>query len=286
MSAGATSEGVPEAGVLDGLLRDIARLNELTATWDEHHLRVLKARDTAVEALHREALMRLLRRIKSIDAARDALRDAAADEVVYTVLRHLELLKPSLQERLETALESVRPLMKSHQGDVKLVAVNPPEVTLRLLGACQGCPASELTLKMGVEKAIKQQCPEITHIRNAGAVVEHHHADIVSPFAETRPWLRAVPLDELSEGQVKFIALEQRSVLLYRAGGRVKCYDNSCAHLGAPLDDGVISAGRIVCPLHRFDYLLDSGECLTVPGVQLQAYPCRTTNNWVEVQLS
>jgi Fe-S cluster biogenesis protein NfuA len=59
----------------------------------------------------------------------------------------------------------VRPGLKSHNGDVELVAIKPPDtVEVRLIGTCSICPASTLTLSHGVEQAIKTLCPEIVTV--------------------------------------------------------------------------------------------------------------------------
>ena len=62
---------------------------------------------------------------------------AVADEVVYAVLRRHDIVKPSLNERVEAALEGVRPMLASHGGDVELVKVKPPSVEVRFIGACE-----------------------------------------------------------------------------------------------------------------------------------------------------
>jgi Fe-S cluster biogenesis protein NfuA/nitrite reductase/ring-hydroxylating ferredoxin subunit len=284
MSAAVKNSDATAPGTLGELLRDIERLDGLTADWDEQQQRILQARDHAIAALHREALLRLLRRLRMVDSAREALREAATDEVIYTVLRQLGLLKPSLEERVRAALDSVRPMLQRHQGDVTLLAVEPPEVSVRLLGSCQGCPSSELTLSLGIEKAIKENCPEITRIRNVRGSIDPERAAITSPFAVTRPWLKVMRSETLHDGEVHFVQLPEHRLLLYRSGDRLKCYADACAHLGASLQEGRVHQGRITCPRHGFEYELDSGECLTVPEVQLQAHACRSAHGWIEVQ--
>ncbi len=71
----------------------------------------------------------------------------------------------TLHERVEAALEKVRPSLQADGGDVVLVDVsNDGIVTVRLTGACGGCPMSQMTLKMGIEKIIKQNVPEIKSV--------------------------------------------------------------------------------------------------------------------------
>jgi Fe-S cluster biogenesis protein NfuA len=66
-----------------------------------------------------------------------------------------------MREKVEAALEKVRPALQADGGDVELVDVNDGIVSVRLTGACGSCPMSTMTLKMGVERAIRQAVPEI-----------------------------------------------------------------------------------------------------------------------------
>ncbi len=74
-------------------------------------------------------------------------------------------MSATLKERVEAALEKVRPSLQADGGDVELVDVSDDGiVTVRLTGACGGCPMSQMTLKMGIEKIIKQNVPEIKSV--------------------------------------------------------------------------------------------------------------------------
>jgi Fe-S cluster biogenesis protein NfuA len=188
----ATQECLDKADLtLDKLLRDIDLLEGLVASWDEQQRNGVRALLLAVDALHKEAFVRLIRTLKRRPDMVEALQEAASDDVVYAVLRHFQILKPSLHERVEMALASVRPFLTGHGGDVELVSVEPPStVTIRLRGACSSCPASELTLSEGVEKAIKEHCPEIVEIKRAKSLKSEARSDgtqvhFVSPFAST-----------------------------------------------------------------------------------------------------
>lgn len=69
----------------------------------------------------------------------------------------------NVQERIERALDLIRPALRMDGGNVEFVAYDDQAkvVQLRLLGACGGCPMSTLTLKMGIERAIRQGVPEV-----------------------------------------------------------------------------------------------------------------------------
>ncbi len=66
-----------------------------------------------------------------------------------------------MKEAVEKALEKIRPALQADGGNIELVDVVDGVVKVRLTGACGSCPMSQMTLKMGVEKALKQQVPEV-----------------------------------------------------------------------------------------------------------------------------
>jgi Fe-S cluster biogenesis protein NfuA len=71
-----------------------------------------------------------------------------------------------LREKVEAALNKVRPSLRADGGDVELVEVKGKLATVKLTGACGGCPMSQMTLKMGVEKLVKQEVPEIERVKS------------------------------------------------------------------------------------------------------------------------
>jgi Fe-S cluster biogenesis protein NfuA len=74
----------------------------------------------------------------------------------------------TLQERVQKVLDLIRPQIQGDGGDVELVGINEDNVvTVRLTGACVGCPMSQLTLKAGIERILKQQIPEVTAVEAA-----------------------------------------------------------------------------------------------------------------------
>jgi nitrite reductase/ring-hydroxylating ferredoxin subunit/Fe-S cluster biogenesis protein NfuA len=275
---------------LAGFLADIERLETIFATWEENQQAAVGAYRLAIEELNGEALRRLIRALKTDPAALAAMKNALADEVVYAVLRRHDIVKPSLNERVEAALEGVRPMLASHGGDVELVKVKPPSVEVRFIGACDGCPASALTFHAGVKKAVQDACPEITDIIQVKGLggSEQSGVRFVSPFAlgDKSNWVAAGLLSEIPEGSVRSIIIGGEKVLLSRAGASVTCFQNACAHLGFPIHDGEIENGIITCPHHGFQYDLSSGECLTAPEVQLQSHAVRVIGPRVEVRIS
>ena len=69
------------------------------------------------------------------------------------------------KEQVEEALKKVRPMLQRDGGDVELVSVDADgSVKVRLKGACGSCPMSTMTLKMGIEKLLKEQLPEVKEV--------------------------------------------------------------------------------------------------------------------------
>ncbi len=274
---------------LSKLLEDIERLEAIFETWDDAPRSAAHAYRTAIEALHGEAIRQLVGALKSDPAAAAAMKRAAADETVYAVLRRHNIIKPSFAERVENALEGVRPMLASHGGDVELVTIAPPAIEVRFTGACDGCSASALTFHAGVKKAVEEACPEITDIVQvrSGAAAAPTGVNFTSPFALNAEgnWLLAGRLHDMPDGGIRSLTVGGEKVLVFRRGPIVSCFQNACAHLGFPIHDGEVENGVIACPHHGFRYDLTTGECLTAPEVQLQPHAVRVIGNRVEVRL-
>ena len=69
-----------------------------------------------------------------------------------------------MQERVEEALNKIRPFLIRDGGNVELVDVEDGTVKVKLTGACGGCPMATMTLKMGIEKILKEEVPEVKEV--------------------------------------------------------------------------------------------------------------------------
>jgi len=74
-------------------------------------------------------------------------------------------VEQSFEEKVRDIIEAVRPNLQSHGGDIELVGVDEDNtVRVRLRGACSGCPGAAMTLKVGVERLLKERIPEVKEI--------------------------------------------------------------------------------------------------------------------------
>lgn len=263
---------------IESLVSDITHFEQAIAHWDENQKLVVEGLKNAIEALHKEALTRLIRSVKQ--ESMSALREAVQDEVVYSLLRYHELIKPplpSLEIRIQQALDEVRPGLQSHNGNVELVAIKLPDtVEVKLVGNCSNCPASTLTMKDGVEQAIKTHCPEIKNVVSVNAPASGRVSDsISSPFAAQQEtgWVALATIDQIPDGGILAVDVDGLKLILTRVGHNVIAYRNSCSHLAKPLDQGEVIEGILSCSFHNFKYHLATGECLTAPEMSLQQYP-------------
>lgn len=69
-----------------------------------------------------------------------------------------------MREKVQAALDKVRPALRADGGDVELVDVQDGVVKVRLTGACGGCPMSQMTLKVGIERHLKKEVPEVKEV--------------------------------------------------------------------------------------------------------------------------
>ena len=72
-----------------------------------------------------------------------------------------------MKEKVQAAIDKIRPMLKADGGDVELIDVSEDGVVqVRLQGACSGCPMSRMTLKNGIERIIKEEVPEIKSVES------------------------------------------------------------------------------------------------------------------------
>ena len=74
-------------------------------------------------------------------------------------------MSENMDEKIENALETIRPYLRADGGDVELVSVSDEGIVeVRLTGACVGCPMSQMTLRAGVERALMREVPGIRRV--------------------------------------------------------------------------------------------------------------------------
>lgn len=71
----------------------------------------------------------------------------------------------TFEEKVRQVIDSIRPALQSHGGDIELVGTGQDNtVKVRLQGACQGCPGAAMTMRMGVERILKERVPQVKEV--------------------------------------------------------------------------------------------------------------------------
>jgi Fe-S cluster biogenesis protein NfuA/nitrite reductase/ring-hydroxylating ferredoxin subunit len=238
---------------LDALVR------QLEAEGDERSLRLLQL----IDAIHRPGIERL--------AAGD--RD---DPFAHGLLAMYGLVEVD-DERLlvEEALDEVRPYIHSHGGSVTLLDVEDGVVHVRMAGSCQGCAASALTLRRGIEAALRERVPGFREVVSH----EPERPTLLQIEDLRRPvFADAAALDDLAPGTLRRVIVGDVPILLTNLGGEVYALRDGCAVDGMSLDTAQLSDAVIVCPWHNCAYDArtgkrvdgDAGEGLAVVPVAIR----------------
>lgn len=245
-----------------------------------------------VADLYGAGLERLLDLVHEHGQLTDEVLDAlAGDDLVAGLLLVHGLHPYDVETRIERALTGVRPYLGSHGGDVQLIGVTEDGVVrLRMLGSCDGCPSSSVTLKLAVEGAIETAAPEVTAIEveepaAAGPVIPV--AALFSRLAETPAdagalWATVPALLALAPGAVTQARVGDVPILACRIGADLYAFRDACARCGQPLAGAVLArrlggdSGDAVlrCPACHARYdVRRAGVCLDDAGVHLSPLP-------------
>ena len=153
-------DGRPDFWIADRGTGDASGVH-LAFTADDH---------AAVDAFHREAIGRVagLLPLETLGSLRE---DPVIERLLETYVDEEE--EPEdLAATLEDALDEIRPYLHSHGGEMEVLDVSEGVVRLRLMGSCDGCPSSTLTLTQGVEKILRERWPSFRGIEVEGAEEE------------------------------------------------------------------------------------------------------------------
>jgi Fe-S cluster biogenesis protein NfuA/nitrite reductase/ring-hydroxylating ferredoxin subunit len=206
-----------------------------------------------VVELYGAGLERVMELAYDSGALSDELLDALAKDQLVSSLLLVHGLHPyGVEERVERALEDVRPYLGSHGGDVRLLKVTDDGVVrLEMLGSCDGCASSSVTLELAVDGAIRAAAPEIVAIEvesgetpkanksSSGTVIAIDQ--LTSRIRANEPqgevsWKSAAALDELAVGALHRTTVAGFDVLLCRLQSGVYAYRDACAGCGASFE--------------------------------------------------
>ena len=262
----------------------IARVQELTGRLedlDDPACRSLAEELTsAVVQMYGAGLERI------VELADAGTRDEMSkDSLVAGLLMIHDLYPVPIEERVMQALDTVRPYMESHGGNVELLGIEDGIAKLRLEGSCKSCRASSSTLELAVRQALEEAAPDLLGMDVEGVMEEEEEVTgIALPMANGAPsWhtLDIAPPELLTGTDV-----DGMSLFVANVDGTLLAYRNSCASCGGDLTGGALDAGSLACPgCGRTYFLPGAGRSMDDDHLQLQPIPLLREAEGIKVAL-
>jgi len=287
-------------------LEDLARaLDTATARIEDlapDSQRIVHETLDSLNALHRAGLTTIVQRLKGDPRGKELLFELVDEPDVRMILAMHGIIRADPHTIARQVLEGVRPGIQSHGGDVELDSIRDGVAYVRLQGACNGCSMAAVTMRDGVEAALVGGVPGVTAVEvlptdPSPTLIPLSSIGVGAPREEGGPaltesgWCRAFALDAVEMGELEATTLTPSEgpavdIVVVNAAGQLAAYVNQCAHQGLPLDNALVDLkeGTLTCPWHGFCYDATTGECMTMPGAQLQPLPLRVEDGQIWVR--
>jgi Fe-S cluster biogenesis protein NfuA/nitrite reductase/ring-hydroxylating ferredoxin subunit len=252
---------------------------------------------SAVVQLYGEGLDRILTML--FEAGEGAAEFAAGlpeDPLLATLLLIHDLHPVALEQRVQDALESVRPYMESHGGNVELLSLQNGVATINLKGSCSDCSASAVTLELAIKQALEEHAPDLLDLvvegtgpqSITGAALPMASSGL--PMIDDAPssaWVDLPGAATLTDNEFSQVIVAGRSLVVADLDGVLLAYEDCCAKCAAPLHDGNVSGGSLSCPSCGTGYLLArAGRAKDDEALQLVPVPLLRTSGSVKVAIA
>jgi Fe-S cluster biogenesis protein NfuA/nitrite reductase/ring-hydroxylating ferredoxin subunit len=212
-------------------------------------------------------------------------RDAMSkDELVAGLLMIHDLYPVPIEERVMQALDTVRPYMESHGGNVELLGIEDGVAKLRLEGSCKSCRASSSTLELAVRQALEEAAPDLLGMDVEGVLDDEEVTGVALPMANGAPSWHT--LDIAAPDALTATAIDDVPLFVANVDGTLLAYRNKCADCGGALDGGALNDGALKCPgCGRGYFLPQAGRSMDDDHLQLQPIPLLREAERIKVAL-
>jgi Fe-S cluster biogenesis protein NfuA/nitrite reductase/ring-hydroxylating ferredoxin subunit len=244
----------------------------------------------AMLELYGDGLGRIVAALEDAGEAGEGVRSKLAEDGVVSSLLMIHGLYPvPLEERVEEALERVRPYMDSHGGGVEVLGLEDDVLRLRLHGSCDGCPSSASTLELAIKQELEQAAPDLLGIEVEGLVEQKAppFSGGALPLVSAEPAWTALDVDRPEGDKAARATVNGTRLLLANVGGTLLAYRDTCAACRSPLVHGELEGGVITCPScsRRFALPLAGRIVGGTEPLQLTPVPLLVENGTVKVAL-
>jgi Fe-S cluster biogenesis protein NfuA/nitrite reductase/ring-hydroxylating ferredoxin subunit len=240
---------------------------------------------SAVVQMYGAGLERILAML--LEAGADGERIAgllADDPLVATLLLIHDLHPVPLEQRVQQALDSVRPYMESHGGNVELLSIEHGVARIHLRGSCSDCSASSVTLELAIKQALEQAAPDLEGLEVEGVAPQALPVVISEP---TRSWFDVESVGSLTDGSLAAVSVAGSDLVVANVEGSLLAYRDRCASCGASLHDGLLLAGALSCPeCARSFFLPSAGRSMDDDRIQLEPVPLLREDGRVKVAVA
>lgn len=277
------------------------RLDSLVQSFEQHPIEGVRQQALEmlglVDALHREGMNRIA---ELLWTGSPAVLEKALNDPAINILLQLYDLAPGEPEPIEQAvmaLAQVRPYIESHGGAVDILDVVEGIVHLRLSGACQGCAGSAMTLKRGIEAALREGFPGFQGIE-VHEPVDLAQRKLPSNFIPLQPvgagartlnrpvFTTVGQIDTLPPGSLMGVEVAGKNILLCNVAGEIYAYGNECPGSTLPLHEGVLNSVALICPWHNCAFDARTGRRLDNGEGRLQVIPVAVRNGEIQLALN
>jgi Fe-S cluster biogenesis protein NfuA/nitrite reductase/ring-hydroxylating ferredoxin subunit len=260
---------------------------------------------SAVIQMYGAGLERILEAL--LDAGEEGREIAARlpeDQLVATLLLIHDLHPIPLEQRVQEALDSVRPYMESHGGNVELLSLEHGVARIHLRGSCSDCSASSVTLELAIKQALEEAAPDLEGLEVEGVapqtiggtglpMVTGSAASplelpmVMSVPAPTPSWFEVDSVADVSDGSLRAVEVAGSTLVVANVEGTLLAYRDACAACGGSLRDGRLSAGALACPhCARSFFLPRAGRSMDDDGLQLEPVPLLREQGHAKVALA
>ncbi len=209
----------------------------------------------------------------------------AGDPLVSTLLLIHDLHPIPLEQRVQDALDSVRPYMESHGGNVELLSLEQGVARIRLRGSCSDCAASSVTLELAIKQALEEIAPDLDGLEVEGVAAEL--PVVMSGPAPAPLWFDVESVVSLADGSLAAVSVAGSDLVIANVEGSLLAYRDRCASCGAHLHDGLLMAGALSCPeCARSFFLPRAGRSMDDDRMQLEPVPLLREDGRVKVALT
>jgi Fe-S cluster biogenesis protein NfuA/nitrite reductase/ring-hydroxylating ferredoxin subunit len=211
---------------------------------------------SAVMELYGDGLERIMAVLEQAGPAGIAIRDELVEDgAVGSLLLIHDLYPVSLEERVTEALDSVRPYMESHGGNVELLSLVDGVAHLRLEGSCSGCSASQATLELAIKQALDEHAPDLEGLEVEGVIEQAPIAEGPAPTGfelplaevEAPSWVPLEGVATIIPGELVAFDAGGTALLVANVAGSLLAYHDACASCGATLHNGELDGRMLRC---------------------------------------